>query len=87
MARTAIGVTLGIAFIAAVVWSALGTSAVTCEICVEYKGRPACSIATAADPDQARAQAQSGACSQVTGGVTETLECAAILPTKQSCQP
>ena len=85
MARTAIGLAIGIAFIAAVIWSALETSAVTCEICVAYKGRHACSTATAADTMQAQGQAQSGACAQVTGGVTETLECAAIAPIKLSC--
>lgn len=75
MARTAIGVAIGAAFVAAVIWSALSQTAVECEICVDYKGRKACSIARAADLQIAESQAHSGACSQVTGGVTETLEC------------
>jgi hypothetical protein len=85
MARTAIGITIGALFVAAVIWGALAGSSVECEICVDYKGRTACSTAAAADLAQAEAQAQSGACSQVTGGVTETLECAAIRPTVRRC--
>jgi hypothetical protein len=90
MARTAIGVAIGILFVGAVVWSALFQSALSetairCEICVDYKGRSACSIASAADREQALMQAQSGACTQVTGGVTETLECSALSPSVLRC--
>jgi len=85
MARTAIGVAIGILFVGAVIWSAFSESAVNCEICVEYKGRSACSIASAADLAQAEAQAKSGACAQVTAGVTEVLECSGIQPSSRRC--
>jgi hypothetical protein len=85
MARTAIGVAIGAAFVTAVIWSALNATAAQCEICVDYKGRKACSIASAADLQQAEMQAHSGACSQVTGGVTETLECDRIGSTVRRC--
>lgn len=85
MARTAIGIAIGILFVGAVIWSAFSESAVNCEICVEYKGRSACSIASAADLAQAEAQAKSGACAQVTGGVTEVLDCSGIQPSSQRC--
>ena len=85
MARTAIGAALGIAFITAVIWAAFEATQVQCEVCVEFKGRPACSTAQAADAIQAEAQALSGACSQVTGGVTDTLECDRTPPTSRSC--
>ena len=86
MARTAISVAIGILFVGAVIWSAVSESAAQCEICVEYKGRQACSTASAADLELAESQAKSGACAQVTGGVTETLECAAIQPSARRCQ-
>jgi hypothetical protein len=85
MARTAIGIAIGILFVGAVIWSAFSESAVHCEICVDYKGRSACSTASAADLAQAEAQAKSGACSQVTGGVTEVLECSGIQPSSRRC--
>ncbi len=85
MARTAIGVAIGAAFVTAVIWSAISETHVECEICVEYKGRTACSIARAADLLQAESQAHSSACSQVTGGVTETLECDRIGSTVRHC--
>ncbi len=85
MARTTVGALLGLAFVAAVIWAAFEATQVQCEICVEYKGRKACSTAQAADVLQAEAQALSGACSQVTGGVTETLECDRTPPTLRRC--
>ena len=89
MARTAISVAIGIAFVTAVIWSALSSTSteagVQCEICVEFKGRNACSVAVATDLAQAEAQAHSGACSQITGGVTETLDCAAVGSTVRNC--
>ena len=85
MGRTAIGVAIGIAFVAAVIWGALGESSVECEICVDYKGRSACSVSQAADLMTAEMQAHSGACSQVTGGVTETLECDRIAASVRRC--
>ncbi|MAG30133.1 MAG: hypothetical protein CL908_04465 [Deltaproteobacteria bacterium] len=75
MARIAIGLTIGAGFVTAVIWFALDATSAECKICVDYKGRQACSTARAADLAIAEMQAHSGACSQVTGGVTETLEC------------
>ena len=85
MARTAIGIAIGAAFVTAVIWAAFSETSVECEICVEYKGRTACSTALAANVVQAESQAHSGACSQVTGGVTETLECGRIGSTLRRC--
>ena len=85
MARTAIGLAIGIAFVAAVIWYALDATSVRCEICVDYKGRSACSVSQAADLMTAEMQAHSGACSQVTGGVTETLECDRMAPSVRRC--
>ena len=83
--RTAISVVIGLAFVAAVLVYALQTTQVQCEICVDYKGRSACSVSQAADLQTAEMQAHSGACSQVTGGVTETLECDRMAPSVRRC--
>lgn len=85
MARTLVGVAIGLAFVGAVLWYALAATQVRCEICVDYKGRSACSVSQAADLLTAEMQAHSGACSQVTGGVTETLECDRIVPSVRRC--
>ena len=86
MARTAIGLAIGVAFVAAVIYYALETtSVVQCEICVNYKGRQACSVSQAADLPMAEMQAHTGACSQVTGGVTETLECERVPVATRTC--
>ena len=85
MARTAISFAIGIAFVSAVIWYALDATNVECEICVDYKGRHACSVSRAADLETAEMQAHSSACSQVTGGVTETLECDRIMASVKRC--
>ena len=85
MARFAIGLTVGVAFVAAVIAFALQSTQIECEICVDYRGRQACSTARAADLLTAESQARSGACSQVTGGVTETLECDRMPPSRRRC--
>jgi len=85
MARTTIGIAIGAAFVTAVIWTAFSETSVECEICVDYRGRTACSTARAANVAQAEDQAHSGACSQVTGGVTETLECGRIGSTVRRC--
>jgi hypothetical protein len=87
MARTAIGVAIGIAFVGAVIWAAFSATVAECEICVDYKNRSACSTARAADLSQAEAQAHSGACAQVTAGVTETLECSRTPARLRRCSP
>ncbi len=85
MARTTISIAIGVAFVSAVIWYALDATHIECEICVDYKGRHACSISRAADLATAEMQAHSGACSQVTGGVTETLECDRISASLRRC--
>ncbi|HPG24168.1 MAG: hypothetical protein H6748_12385 [Spirochaetaceae bacterium] len=85
MARIAIGLALGVAFVAAVILFALDATNVECEICVDYKGRHACSTARAADRATAEMQAHSGACSQIAGGVTETLECDRTVASLERC--
>ena len=87
MARTAISLAIGIAFVSAVIWYALDATNVECEICVDYKGRQACSTSRAADLATAEMQAHSGACSQVTAGVTETLECDRLMASSKRCSP
>ena len=88
MARTVISVSIGIAFVVAVIWYAIeATNNFECEVCVDYKGRHACSVAIAADVASADAQAHSSACSKVTAGVTETLECDRMPSSKRECSP
>lgn len=85
MVRPAIGFALAALFIAAVVWFALAQSSARCEVCVDYRGRSACSRAAAASAGEALAQAQSGACAQVAGGVTQTLECTGMRASVSRC--
>jgi hypothetical protein len=86
MARTAISVAIGLAFVIAVIWYAIeATNKVECEVCVDYRGRYACSTSLAADLESAAYQAHNSACSQITGGVTETLECDRASSSKQVC--
>jgi hypothetical protein len=83
--RTIIGILVGITFVAAVVYLAMGQFDVKCEVCITYRGRQLCETALAADRDQAVMQATSSACTQLTNGVNEVMECQRLRATSLSC--
>jgi hypothetical protein len=83
--RTIIGILVGITFVAAVVYLAMGQFDAKCEVCITYKGRQLCETALAADRSQAVMQATSSACTQLTNGVNEVMECQRLRATSLSC--
>ena len=87
MQRTVVGVLLGAAFVAALVWATLRETSASCEVCVEFEGRRACNRSSAATREAALQQAQSSACSRVSGGVTEIMACTAMRATESRCDP
>jgi len=83
--RTAIGVTLVLLFLAALVWATLRETAVACEVCVEFGGRSACRRAVAAERKEALQMAQSTACAELSGGVTQGMQCQRTAPHSAQC--
>ena len=63
--------------IGAVIYTTMeaGSSKYRCEVCVEFQGRTQCRTASAATEMQARRTAQENACSYISSGVTDSMQC------------
>lgn len=72
--------------LAGLLWLTLSTQGATCEVCVAFEGRRACSTASAADSDEAARHAHSTACGLVTSGVTGDLACMRTAPETVACE-
>ncbi len=75
MTRTLVGVGIGVAVVAAIVFATMGQLRVSCEVCMRYHGRELCESARAVNRDQATMQARSTACARLSGGVTDSVKC------------
>lgn len=87
MVRIAIGIVIGLAFVAAVVLVAFRHNQVECTVCLAYAGRQACETAGAQDESRARMQATSSVCAQLSGGVTDGIRCSNTPPISVECGP
>ena len=87
MARTIVGVVLGLGFLAALVVTTLRETRVECEVCLEYAGRSECRTASGGDAEQARMQALTSVCTVLASGVTRGLECQRTPPRSVRCTP
>jgi hypothetical protein len=75
MARLLVGLGMGAALLAALLFATQSQNTVECEICMEFRGHSACRTAAAADRDAAVRAAVSTACAVLSSGVTQGLEC------------
>jgi hypothetical protein len=83
--RTWVGILIGLGFVAVVVIAAMGQFRVRCEVCMAYRGQQLCEQAAAADRDNAELQARSSACAQISGGVTDGIQCNNTAPLSVTC--
>lgn len=76
-------------FIAAVVGyivtSSMGTAKVSCEVCIDFKGRQACRTARGPTRDEAIMTARDNACAQIVSGRTDNILCGGTPPASISC--
>ena len=79
------GVLVGGALLAVVFYATLSQTGVECEVCVEYRGRRICERAAAADAEHATMQATASACSRLSSGVTDGIQCNASRPLTTRC--
>ena len=85
MTRVLAGVLLAIAFFAAMIYTTMAETGVECEVCVDFMGRQACSVAKGGDREFAMQQALSSACATITSGVTEVVACGGTVPSTARC--
>jgi hypothetical protein len=61
-------------------------SAVSCEVCIEFRGGMECRKASGKDAGEAQTAAASTACSLLSGGVTDGIACRNTEPKSVSCE-
>lgn len=83
--RVVLGSLAAIVFLVAIVWVTLQQVRTRCEVCMEHRGQQLCEAATAADRDQALAQARSSACARLSSGVTDGIRCNGSEPLSVRC--
>ena len=71
---------IAIAVVGFIIYSSTGLDDHTVEVCVEYKGRENCGVASGATREEAQRTAQSIACATISAGVSETIGCSRVEP-------
>ena len=83
-------VLLAILFVLAVVgtlvYSSMELRQFTCEVCIEYKGRSNCSVASGTTKEEAVRTATDTACATISGGMTESIQCGNTAPVSVTWQ-
>jgi len=80
-----VGILIAIGFVTAIVIVTLDQIRVTCDVCIEYRGRRICENAVAVDRAQAMQQATTAACAQLSAGVTDGIQCSNTPPVSATC--
>jgi uncharacterized membrane protein len=85
MKRALVGTLLAVGFVVALVVTTARQVRVTCEVCIAYHGRQVCEKAIAVDRAEALMHATSSACAQLSGGVTDGMQCNRTPPLSIRC--
>lgn len=62
-------------FVALMAWSTFGNDTYKVELCMTYNGRTVCRNGAGASEDSAQRVARDGACTDLTHGMTELVQC------------
>ena len=74
-----------LAFAALLLYSTLSAQKAECEVCVTFNGRENCATARGADTLEAERSAQTTACGPIASGMSETINCGNVQPTRRRC--
>ena len=85
MKRALVGTLVGAGFVVALVVTTAHQVRVTCEVCIAYRGRQKCEKVIAVDRAEALMQAISSVCAQLSGGVTDGIQCNQTPPLSTRC--
>ena len=87
MARaTIIGVLLAVATLVLIVYSAVTSYSVLCEVCVTFNGRTSCREAYGNTREEAIRTATDNACALISGGMTDGIRCSNTPPDEVTCE-
>jgi len=76
-----------LAIVGYVVTSSMTTAKVSCEVCMDFKGRQACRTARGPTRDEAIVTARDNACAHIVSGRTDSILCGGSQPASVSCSP
>jgi hypothetical protein len=86
MKRVVVVLAVVVAVVALLYSATLAGAETECEVCVRYEGREGCRTATGSSRDAAEQAAIMTACALVANGVTATIACQGLEPTKLDCR-
>lgn len=76
------GIAFIVAFIAAMAYSTFGNAQIRCEVCITYGGQTICRNGAATTREQAERAATDSACTDLSHGMTELMQCQNNAPRK-----
>lgn len=76
------GIAFIVAFLAAMAYSTFGNAQYRCEVCITYNGQTICRNGAATTRDQAERIARDSACTDLSHGMTELMQCQDNTPRK-----
>jgi hypothetical protein len=82
-------IVVGVAFVALVgfiLYSVTGLAQVSCEVCIEFRGRTSCQSAAGVNTEEAVRTATAVACTQLANGRTESMACERAAPKSVTCK-
>jgi hypothetical protein len=71
--------------LALIIYSSMGLSPVTCEVCITYRGRSECRAAQGANAEEAQRTATDVACTFLSSGMTDSIACGNTTPARLMC--
>ena len=81
-----IGGVFGVIILGAILFLSMGFSQVTCEVCVDFKGRTQCRTAAGSDKETAMITARDNACAFLVASKTDGFLCGQTQPSKVVCK-
>jgi len=75
-----IGVAFVVAVLAVLAYTSMHVAQYRVEVCIAFRGRTECRVASADTQDHALRSAQSNACALLVSGVTDTMQCERVDP-------
>jgi energy-converting hydrogenase Eha subunit H len=75
-----IGIVFVLVFLGVIIYSTMNLSQNRVEVCITFKGRSLCRVASATTREFAVRTATANVCGELAGGVTETMACNQATP-------
>ncbi len=86
MKKAKILAVLGFVFLVVyIIFSSMGLSQVSCEVCITFRGGTKCSTAQGTSAEEAQRTATDVACTFLSSGMTDSIACGNTPPVKVMC--